>query len=378
MNPQLERALWHLAAIPWHRTFFLGFVLSMLFVAVSIRAAYRHDVLARPSERGSHTTATPRLGGAAAALAFFGILFSFYRWFDYGAESWMASLVVGGGYALVGGILDDVLELPPRWKFLFQFAAAASVVIFGFIPRSYLLADNYYVTLPFWLAAALVFLWIVFFMNAFNFMDGMDGQASLFALIACMGICIPLAVYRLYSNPLDILVIATLAGCIGGLFVFNHPGVNQENKTFMGDGGSQFIGFAIAIFTLRLDHSGAVVFPTIAALIILSPFLWDVVYTLARRSFRGENVLQAHRSHLYQRLLIAGWSHGRTLAVNVLLWLSCAGLAQMYAWAGRVGALRQRYLILGLVGATLILYTMIVLAVEAAAARKPQALASRS
>jgi UDP-N-acetylmuramyl pentapeptide phosphotransferase/UDP-N-acetylglucosamine-1-phosphate transferase len=149
-----------------------------------------------------------------------------------------------------------------------------------------------------------------------------------------------------------------------GLLAFNWPGTSPERKTFMGDGGSQFVGFVIAMLVLRLDESATYAFPSIAALIVLSPFIYDVCFTLLRRLSRGENIFVAHRSHLYQRLLIAGWSHGKTLLLNSILWITCVYLAYLYARAGWLGQLQLRYFVFLATAVVLFIYTAIVLLVE--------------
>ena len=361
--------------LPWVYTAVLCLLISAVLVQYSILAAERFNVLARPSARGSHSRPTPRLGGLGAALAFYIVLLLMYRWWlELRPSPWMAALIVGSGYALAGGLLDDVLELSPRWKFAFQFAAAGTVLVFGFMPDSVRISSNVTLVLAPALSAILTFVFIVFMMNAYNFMDGMDGQASLFGIIASLAIAYPLVYHSNGDNQTEGYILLTLAGALGGLLAYNYPGRPQSRKTFMGDSGSQFFGFMLAMFALRTEQGQIEPLSLPACLIILSPFIWDVCYTLVRRLLRGENILQAHRSHLYQRLLIAGWSHRRVLALNAVFWILCAALGQMYSAQSALGQMdsvqsashstNRQMVIAGATVSLLVLYTLLVMLVE--------------
>jgi UDP-N-acetylmuramyl pentapeptide phosphotransferase/UDP-N-acetylglucosamine-1-phosphate transferase len=155
-----------------------------------------------------------------------------------------------------------------------------------------------------------------------------------------------------------------------GLTVYNHPSRIPPHKTFMGDCGSQFVGFALAVFAMHLPRMPLRSFSFVSALILLSPFAWDVCYTLGRRILRGENVLRAHRSHLYQRLLVSGWTHAEALALNAVLWTSCAALALLYESAGRSRDGSEAALVLLAVLALLAFHTLFVLWVERRAHRR--------
>jgi UDP-N-acetylmuramyl pentapeptide phosphotransferase/UDP-N-acetylglucosamine-1-phosphate transferase len=360
-------------------TLLLGFLLSLLFVRYSVFAARRYSILAHPSSRGSHEHPTPRLGGLGFATAFlvtFVLTFVLMRGWRIPISPfiWNAAIVIGGGYALIGGLLDDVLELPPRWKLLFQAAAAGSAVLIGLHFTQVALANGTVYHLNPAVAAALAFLFIVFIMNAYNFMDGMDGQAALFGFVVTIGIITPLASgvgpRMLIANLPEILIMSTLGGVLAGFLTFNMPGTSVSIKSFMGDSGSQFVGFLLAITTVRLAQKPASSMPAAAAVILLAPFMWDVLYTLARRLARRENVLLAHRSHLYQRLLISGWSHKQTLTFNMLLWLACLACSQGYAAAHN--ARRPEFALLYVAAAllALVLYTVTVWVVEARHRRK--------
>lgn len=173
------------------------------------------------------------------------------------------------------------------------------------------------------LAAAVTILWIVFIMNAFNFMDGMDGQAGVFALIVLL--CMVLTVFMGGLSFVSLLLLVII-GATAGFLVFNMA----PAKIFLGDCGSQFLGYILAFLSVYIvtEFRGSV---SITAFIILVlPFVYDVVYTIICRICRRENIFRPHRRHLYQRLMIVGMSHGRVLKRTCATFLVCALAFSVY------------------------------------------------
>jgi UDP-N-acetylmuramyl pentapeptide phosphotransferase/UDP-N-acetylglucosamine-1-phosphate transferase len=345
-----------------------GWGMSLILTRASIAVARRHGILAYPNKRASHSVPTPRLGGLGIVGAFYAHLLLLDAQGFLSPAPWKTAVLVGGGWAFVSGLLDDLLHLDPKWKFLFQFAAAFSTVFAGFrvLPESldgFLAGAN---DVVFELCAALFTIaFIVFFMNVFNFMDGMDGQAASFAALAALSFVLPAASFAVPYTIGEIVVAGTLAGALLAFVQFyNRPTAPPSRKTFMGDCGSQFLGFILAVLALRREETTYDIFNFWSACIVLSPFIWDVCYTLLRRLLRGENILQAHRSHLYQRLLVAGWSHSEVLALNFMLWGACFILAQLH---GRLIRFNQpHWLSLVYLANLLVLlgYTLFVLYIE--------------
>ena len=137
--------------------------------------------------------------------------------------------------------------------------------------------------------------------NAFNFMDGIDGIAGITAAVA--GAAIAAAAGCLGLGPVAAVGLA-FAGASIGFLTSNWP----PARIFMGDVGSAFCGFLIAALPLLGGETHGPRLAIVAA-VAMWPFIFDTAFTLCRRAARGENVFKAHRSHLYQRLVIAGWSH---------------------------------------------------------------------
>ncbi|MGI8908927.1 MAG: glycosyltransferase family 4 protein [Candidatus Sumerlaeaceae bacterium] len=351
-------------------TVIVPLTISMLGVIGSILVSQQYKIMARPTARGSHTVPTPRLGGVGAAIGFYAAALLISPWIPVAPSAWYTALLVGGCWALVGGVLDDVFELPPRWKTLVQLAAAFSPIALGYWPSTLALPLFKTLTFGFVAGSILLFLFVMLMMNAVNFMDGMDGHAALFGIVTAATIGLFLFWYGFWYRALEYGTAIALASCVLGLLLFNYPGRPLDSKTFMGDGGSQFIGFALAILSLRAaEGAHPARFPLIASLILYSPFIFDVAYTMLLRFRRGEDLRHAHREHLYQRLMVAGWSHGKTLMFNLGLWLIMAAIAFAYARAAMTGRGEAQLLLLVLTGVVLFGYTQAVGQIEREQAR---------
>ncbi|MCX6998833.1 MAG: MraY family glycosyltransferase [Candidatus Sumerlaeota bacterium] len=220
------------------------------------------------------------------------------------------------------GLLDDLQGMNAVFKLVLQGVGAAFPVLLGMRIRS-LVHFAGIVPSPI-LGSVLAFVWILLVINAYNFMDGMDGKAGSFAMVVSLFLVIIMKGQP--GDPVKILLLL-LAGASGGFLIYNLT----PSVTFMGDCGSQFVGFILAVITLHLHSEDPVRFPFGIFVILLLPFLYDVLYTIGRRVLRGENILKAHRSHLYQRLLIAGWSHPAVLRLTFMTYLLCGLCALGFA-----------------------------------------------
>jgi UDP-N-acetylmuramyl pentapeptide phosphotransferase/UDP-N-acetylglucosamine-1-phosphate transferase len=191
-------------------------------------------------------------------------------------------------------------------------------------------------------AIPVALIWILGVINVYNFLDGIDGFAALQGLLA--GVC--LAVFA--SGSVMAATGLALAGACGGFLVFNwHPA-----KVFMGDIGSGVLGFTLAAlpFQLATSSRGDAIF---LVSICLWFFLSDGVFTILRRASRGERVWHAHRSHLYQRLVMTGLRHDRV----VLYVLSAAAiLAGLAIVSIRSGSMNAKWSVMLLASASFVTY----------------------
>ena len=252
-----------------------------------------------PNARSSHSRATPRGGGLAIVViaTVAGVVACLLH-----PESIrpVCGVILPALVIAAVSWLDDVRSLPNRIRFAVHLACAiAAVVTLGPVQEVSL---GSFGSVAFGTAAwPLTLLWIVGLTNAFNFMDGIDGIAGVTAAISAAAIA---AAAAAFTSPAVGGVAAAFAAAACGFLSCNwHPA-----KIFMGDVGSAFCGFVLAVLPLALP-SAAVPTAVAVAAAALWPFIFDTAFTLVRRLRRRENIFQAHRSHFYQRLVIAGWWH---------------------------------------------------------------------
>ena len=261
--------------------------------------AHQRNLLDVPNHRSSHVVATPRIGGVALVTSVIaGVALLQVTGTGLGRD---AAVVLMGAVGIAAlGLADDFWNLSAVVRLLVQAAVAVCVVsIVGPAPFRWSGADN-------WLTSTLTVLWIVTLTNGYNFMDGIDGIAGAQAVVAGIG----WSVVGLLAGSADVAALGLLlaAASIGFLLHNWHPA-----KVFMGDAGSGFFGFLFAALPL-LAPAGRASFMWCAVL-LLWPFLFDTGFTLLRRASRLENMLAAHRSHLYQRLVLTGCSHAQVTLV---------------------------------------------------------------
>lgn len=299
-------------------------------------------VLDHPNERSLHNVPTPRTGG----LAIMGSLFlgmggaASLQLLPWGFEESgiLGWLPVGWIVAVVAllalvSFLDDRGGLPVAFRFGVQVVAAAMVVMGARVSLS---------AIPFpllgtfdlgWFSVVASIAFLIWMTNLYNFMDGMDGFAGGMTLVGGLSLTFLAAM----GNAGTISVLSfLLAGAAAGFLVHNFP----PARIFMGDVGSIPIGFFFG--ALILLGSRDRLFDVWVPLIVFSPFVVDATATLLRRALAGEKIWNAHRTHYYQRVVLLGWGHRRTVLVEYGLMVLCAGLAWLY----QVGSDSIRLLVL--------------------------------
>lgn len=295
-------------------------------VGVVRRWATALGVLDLPGGRSSHERPTPRGGGLAIAvigLVVF-VIVGVGNQPRAGALLWLAL-----GAAIVAGVslADDLRSLPVSIRLAAHFLGAF-VVVNGIGALSGVgLPSGRFLDLG-WLAVPVSFLWVMGLTNAYNFMDGIDGIAGAQAVVAGMG-------WLLLAGSSSVITVIglVLSASSLGFLLHNWP----PAKIFLGDVGSAFIGYVLAVTTIiaaRSDRRLAFV-----GFLLVWPFVFDTVFTFLRRLRRGENVLAAHRSHLYQRLVVAGFSHRLVTLLYAALATTGLGLTSIWLSGGRASVL---------------------------------------
>lgn len=295
----------------------LTFSLAAWLTSRFCKPASRFYILDHPNERSLHTRPTPRTGGVAIFIGFVvgaGIVVWLYPSYRY--LSWV---LAGGLLVAVVSFLDDRWRLSPVVRFVFHLSGAGLVMAAGVTPEA--------LSMPGWawnwpqpLAIMLSLLFVVWMINLYNFMDGIDGLAGGMAVIG-FG---TLAVFGWMSGQFVYCIMNLLiASAAAGFLLFNFP----PARIFMGDVGSAVLGLFAGAFSLWGIKAGFL--PPWAALLVFSPFIIDATATLIRRLLAGERVWEAHKTHYYQRLVQFGWSHKKVVLWEYAVMLACSFSALM-------------------------------------------------
>lgn len=293
---------------------FIPFIVTVSF---SLTWALRRYALSRslidiPNARSSHSVPTPRGGGVAIVLAFTLALFMLLL---AGLMTFPVFLAIAGSGALIAiiGFMDDHGHIAARWRLLGHFAAAIGLLFWiGGLPAIELFGHAFDLG---WFGHVLAALYLVWLLNLYNFMDGIDGIASVEAICVCLGAC---SLYWVSGVEDLIWAPLLLAAAVAGFLFWNFP----PAKIFMGDAGSGFLGIVLAGLSLQAAWVSADLLW--GWLILLGVFVVDATFTLFRRLLRGDKVHEAHRSHAYQYASRRFGSHLKvTIGVSLinLLWL---------------------------------------------------------
>lgn len=304
----------------------VAFGLSYLVVEMIRRWAIRRKLFDIPNERSSHGVPTARGGGLAIAgivVLGFGL-----------SRVWQANLAplslfgywLGVLLVIAVSIVDDVFSLSAKVRLPVHFLAA---VVFafttGFVDRVYfpLIGE---VNLGWW-GLPITLVWLVGLTNAYNFMDGIDGIAAGQAIVAGT---FWLVVAWLFDMPALMTLAILVVGASLGFLVHNLP----PARIFMGDVGSTTLGFTFAAFPILMFSQTHDAHSFIAGVLCVAPFVFDSVVTIVRRALNHENVLQPHRSHLYQRLVKLGYQHTTVTALYAVLALFASLMGLIYLRRG--------------------------------------------
>ncbi|AFZ14327.1 glycosyl transferase family 4 [Crinalium epipsammum PCC 9333] len=286
----------------------VSFIISLLTVAL-IKQRFSRHLLDTPNERSSHTQPTPRGGGLGFIIAF-AVTSAIYTYvvslFTPVADKlqlipllplWLVYIPL-----IAVGIFDDRGGVSAIIRYLVQlFAAILAVTAFGSFPWPWLSQLGEFGSI---LSSLLTIISITALINFYNFMDGLDGLVAGVTTVQ-LGL-----LALLLNQPILWLLVAALLGFLWWNW--------SPAKIFMGDAGSTFLGASVAMALLNYGKEPV---PALYALAISLPMIGDAVYTLARRLYHRENIFQAHRTHLYQRLQQSGWSHALVATTYICITL---------------------------------------------------------
>ncbi|GAB4476898.1 MAG: hypothetical protein Kow0088_15170 [Anaerolineales bacterium] len=288
--------------------FLIAFTISLLVLLILINLLRRFQVVDQPRSDRWHRFPTPRYGGIGifiATLVAFTFSYSFrvYHW-----ENFPFTLLFGMVAIFIFGLIDDLKSLTPVSKLILQVIAASIAVFFGhttnfFSPR---IGDTFLAQV---MNSGISLLWLVAITNAMNLIDNMDGLAGGIALI----ICLVMSYIFWDSGDLVMLLFASgLAGAILGFLILNFP----PAKIFMGDSGSQFLGYTLALLAIARQPQASNVFAIIGvpALLFTLP-LADTLFVTITRWLRGKSPFTGGKDHTSHRLIAFGLSERQALLV---------------------------------------------------------------
>ena len=268
--------------------------------------------------RKAHARPVPKGGGVGIVVAFLVGTLVLYRYAEFSRiadPSFRGVILAAAGIALVA-FLDDIRDWPFAIKLGAQVLAAAVAVGSGVVVDALNLPGVGPVALG-WAGMPLTLAWILFATNAVNFMDGLNGLASGACALACM---ILAGIAAAYGGWFVYFAALLLAAGLAGFLPFNFP----RARIFMGDVGSQFCGFVLAVLGVAAGRLQGAELSVLLVPMLLSGMLFDVAFTLVRRLVAGDRLTQAHRSHLYQVAHRAGMP---AVAVTLVQW-------SFVAWGG--------------------------------------------
>lgn len=308
----------------------LAGVMSWALTGYLRRYALTKNLIDIPNERSSHSIPTPRGGGVAIVAAFLTML-PVLTGMGLLTRSDCFALWGAGAVVALTGFLDDHGHIAARWRLLVHFSATAwGLYWLGGFPSLTVLG---YRLEPNWLVEIGAAFYVVWMLNLYNFMDGIDGLAGVEAITACCGAALlsGLAV----SDTLAWLAPLGLAAAVFGFLVWNFP----PARIFMGDAGSGFLGIVLALLAVQAARFAPQLFWS--WLILMGVFVVDATVTLCRRVRRGEKFYQAHRSHAYQYASRLYGAHRpvtlSVAAINIVWLLPIAALVALRKVDGAVG-----------------------------------------
>ena len=293
----------------------VSFFISLMFTPLIIKFAKKFKFVDIPKdERKIHATPMPRIGGLAIVLGMSFVLFLYYlitkdiasialndKFFAY---------MVGAIVIVAMGFLDDIYNLRARYKFVFQLIAAFLVYYLGIRIEGVNLPIIYTEFIDFGVfALPITMLWIIAITNAVNLIDGLDGLAAGITSIASTALLI---IFVASSASLEALVItAALVGSVIGFLPFNF----NPAKTFMGDVGSNFLGYTLSVVSILGFAKGYTFIAILAPLLTLGVPIFDTLFAMIRRILAGKSPLTPDGAHVHHRLLNKGFNQRQSVLI---------------------------------------------------------------
>ncbi len=282
---------------------FLAALVCTAVVVLPVRwLAFRLGAVAKPGDRFIHQHPTARLGGLAMYLGF-GLAAALFS-----TEPTTLGLLLSAAIITTLMVFDDIGGVRPLFKLGFQVAASLLAIVGFGISIRFIGLPGGVITLAPLVSVVLTLLWFVSLQNTINFLDGVDGLAA--GVVAIVAATLLLAAINRNETGIVILAGALIGACIGFLLFNWHPA-----RIFMGDSGSNFLGFTLAALSVLSVAKGTVVLALIVPVAALAIPIVDTAWAIVRRQLRGKSIATPDTEHLHHRLLDFGLSPRETALV---------------------------------------------------------------
>lgn len=299
---------------------FIALILSLLLVPGVAKLAIHIGAVDKPNARKVHTKIMPRMGGLAIYVSFFVVLF-----LSQSMTQQLFGLFLGGTVLVIVGIIDDMKDIPAKVKLCGQIVAACIVVAFGVrvdFMTNIFHGDTFFLSV---FSIPVTIIWIVSIINAVNLIDGLDGLAAGISIIAA----ITMAIVGYASGQAAMASMAMiLIGATLGFLRYNfHPA-----KIFMGDTGSMFLGYNLAVFAVLGVAKSFTLLSLVTPILVLAIPILDTLFAIIRRKMNHKPIFKPDKHHLHHCLLNYGFSHRDTVLIiyAVSAILALCGLIMTY------------------------------------------------
>lgn len=316
-------------------TLLLSFLVSYLMVPVSIKFANKKGILDNPKkdDRRVHKKPTPRIGGIAIVTSVLICLFGVWLvslFIDIKLDNKIIGFVLGALVIAIMGFVDDVYTLKPMYKFMFQLIAGTIIYVFGIsivgikVPFS----DSGFIDFGI-LAFPVTLIWVLGITNAVNLIDGLDGLAAGISAISAISL---LFIFIITGASLEVVAIAfSLVGATLGFLPYNF----NPAKTFMGDTGSNFLGYTLSTISIMGMAKGYTLLAIVLPLLILGVPVFDMVFAIIRRLIRHQKLTAPDKDHIHHRLLRKGFSQRQSVLILYTI-TSILGIISVTVLSGKV------------------------------------------
>ena len=286
--------------------FIAAALISLMATPIVRKLAFKIGAVDVPKDdRRVHKKAMPLMGGLAIFAA---VIISVLIFLPLDRTTF--SILIGGTLIVISGIIDDLKDMSPKVKLLFQISAGIVLILGGikvdFITNPFT-SDSSLLYLR-WLSIPITLFWVVGITNTVNLIDGLDGLAAGVAMISSVSLML---VANKFGYTEITIISAIVAGSCLGFLPFNF----NPAKIFMGDTGALFLGFMLAAISIEGVMKSVATIAVIVPILILGVPIFDTTFAIFRRLLNGQSIMAADKGHLHHRLLNKGFSQKKTVLI---------------------------------------------------------------